>query len=599
MAIRQGMNRRFITLTTIYLEFDFLNRKPISFTAPVAIISTTDIEDIPHLIEQMEEWRNRGYYLAGYISYEAAPAFDSKYKVHHAPNIPLLWFGVFKEPSSINKTATATGYSISIWQPQTTKQQFIHSIEKIQQMIREGTTKQVNYTTRFLADFKGDAYSYYNQLQQNQSASYRAFLQMNETKILSLSPELFFKLDGRNITTRPMKGTMRRGYTYKEDQELKQALYHSTKNRDENRMIANLLKQELATISEKDTAKITKQFEIETHPTIHQMTSTVTAELRKDCSMFDWFQALFPCSSVTGEPKVETMEIINQLETTARDVYCGAIGYITPNDEAIFNVPIRTVLIQDNIATYGSGSGIAAKSDAIEEYQEVIEKTKVITRETKPVSLLESMRLEKGEIPYLNQHLTRLKNSAAYFQIPYDQASIQYKIKQWITSLNPKATYKIRLVLHSNGEIDLDAEKLQHINEIYAVLAPFPIEKDNVFLYHKTTNRSIYKQFDQSLPKDYHTTLLWNEEGNITEFTIGNVVIEMNGKLYTPPVSDGLLAGVMRNHLLAENRLIEKHIRLQELKDAEQIYFINSVRGWIKVCLKEQESSLTRPHLLQ
>ncbi|GAA0308050.1 para-aminobenzoate synthetase/4-amino-4-deoxychorismate lyase [Gracilibacillus halotolerans] len=585
-------------MKSIYLQFDFLNQKPCSFASPIEVLSTTDSNEIPALMEKMNEFKKEGYYLAGYLSYEAAPAFQTNYQVNDKPLIPLLWFGVFDKPRPV-KPIQPAAYTTSEWKPLIKKESFIQNIETIQEYIKNKKTEQVNYTTRFEASFEGDAYTFYNQLKKNQSASYSAYLQLGELQILSLSPELFFKIDGKRIITKPMKGTMKRGFSYKEDEELKSLLYSSEKNRYENEMVAKLLKDELSTLVKANTATIEKKFEIETHPTIHQMTSTVSGELKEESSIYDWFRALFPCGSITGSPKVETMQIIKSLEDSPRDVYCGAIGYITPDNRAIFNVPIRTVQIKGNQAIYGSGSGVTSKSEPIQEYYEVIEKTKILTKEQIEFSLLESMRYENGEINHLSDHLARLKESASYFQFTYDQDNVMSEIRRFIATLQDNPPSKIRLLMSDNGKINLEAIPLEKLNSIRSKLSPQPIKKENLFLYHKTTNRSVYEQFDSKLPNGYQTTLLWNEEGHVTEFSIGNLVIEKNGHYYTPPLSDGLLPGVMRGKLLANNTLIEKHIKKEQLLEADQIFLINSVRGWIKVDLKEQEVSLNKTHLLQ
>lgn len=585
-------------MKSIYLQFDFLNDQSCSFDSPIDVITTNDINEIPALLRKMDQLKNQGYYLAGYVSYEAAPAFNPEYQVNDKPSLPLLWFGVFENPQPI-KERQLNAYSTSDWKPLITKENFIKDIHIIQDYIRHHKTQQVNYTTRFQSSFDGDAYHYYTYLKKNQFASYSAYLELEDLRILSLSPELFLKVDGKRIITKPMKGTMKRGLTYKEDEELKDSLYHSEKNRYENEMVAELLKDELSSITKSNSATIEKKFEVETHPTIHQMTSTVSGELKDDSSIFDWFQGLFPCASITGSPKVDTMEIIKELEDSPRDVYCGAIGYIAPDNTAIFNVPIRTVIIEENQAIYGSGSGVTSKSDPSQEYDEVIEKTKILTREHIQVSLLESMRFEDGKIPRLSNHLKRLEQSTSYFQFLYDGEEIKDKIKGFTSTLSEKSPSKIRLLLDEKGHIDLEAVPITSLKTFRAKLAPEPIKKDNVFLYHKTTNRFVYDQFDSNLPNGYHTSLLWNEDGNLTEFSIGNLVIEKNGNFFTPPVIDGLLPGVMRDNLLCKNKLIEKHINKKDLLEADHVYLINSVRGWVRVELEEQDISLNKTHLLQ
>lgn len=555
-----------------------------SFTQPIEIITATNIESVPNAFTKIEMALKEGYYVAGYVSYEAAPAFDNSFKVKEDTSLPLLWFGVFKKKTDAIKKQEALSYSISAWKNTISNDRYIQMIEKIRSLISQGSTYQVNFTTRLKAQFEGDRYSFYQQLLRNQSASYSAYLDLENFQILSVSPELFFQVDNGKIVTKPMKGTIKRGKTLTEDLELRDQLQGSKKDQAENVMIVDLLRNDLGRIAKSGTVHVESLFDIETYPTLHQMTSTITAELEKN-SVFDWFRALFPCGSITGAPKVETMKYIAELEDTPRDVYCGAIGFITPERKATFNVPIRTVIIKDGQATYGAGGGITWESTSTAEYQELNQKAAVLYQKQKDFSLLESIKLENGNYPLLPYHYSRLHQSADYFKIPINLEHIDKHLKN-LALENSKGLFKVRVLVHIDGNFELESQPVKPMsNSIKVVIASKSIDKENNYLYHKTTNRSLYETFDQEKPDDAMTTLLWNKDGFITEFTIGNIVLEKAGTYYTPPITDGLLPGTFREKLLEEGILIEKSIHLKDVKNFEQIWFINSLRGWLKVYL--------------
>ncbi|WP_208588995.1 aminodeoxychorismate synthase component I [Gracilibacillus suaedae] len=568
-----------------YLQFDFKGKGK-TFTHPIDIITASHVGSIHHAFNRIEKALNDGYYVAGYVSYEAAPAFDNSYIVHDNPSLPLMWFGVFKEFTTFKTKNDHVPYSISTWKNTVSHKKYNESIAKIKSLIRQGNTYQVNYTTRLKAQFTGDSFSFYQQLLQNQSASYCAYLSMEDFQILSVSPELFFHVSNGQMTTKPMKGTIKRGKTLRDDAVLKEQLINSKKDRAENVMIVDLLRNDLGRIAKPGTVKVDRLFDIETYPTVHQMTSTISATLEKN-TVFDWFQALFPCGSITGAPKVKTMKYIADLEDTPREVYCGAIGFITPQREAMFNVPIRTVTIQENHATYGAGGGITWNSVPKNEYQELNQKAAVLYQKREPFSLLESIKLEQGNYPLLSFHMNRLRESAIYFQFPHRTNYIVEELEELATK-KPKGIFKVRLLLHANGEITLACQSVKPILEpIQVTIARKPINKENIFLYHKTTNRTLYNTYDENMSKNAMTTLLWNERGFITEFTIGNIVLEKNGLYYTPPVTDGLLAGTYRQKLVTDGIIIEKSVSLEDIDSFDQIWFINSVRGWVKVQLIE------------
>ncbi|WP_338469730.1 aminodeoxychorismate synthase component I [Niallia sp. XMNu-256] len=571
------------------LSFEFASStgeiKPLTFQKPLQLIVANTIEEVYPCFQQIQKAVNEGYYAAGYLSYESAPAFDSAFKVNEGNKMPLLWFGIFSEAQQAPLSSSGT-YSMSDWRPSVEMNEYDWAIQSIREAIKEGNTYQTNYTIRLNSKFQGDDIAFFEKLKHAQSSNYCAYINTGEHRILSASPELFFHLDGDHITTRPMKGTIKRGNSFTEDEANANWLYHSEKNRAENVMIVDLLRNDLGMIAEPGTVNVPKLFDIERYPTVHQMTSTITAKIPDQTQLWDVFRALFPCGSITGAPKISTMEIISNLEKTPREVYCGAIGYITPNREAIFNVPIRTVIIEEKtgIATYGVGGGITWDSTTNDEYHEVITKANVLKQSRPVFQLLESLLLKDGEYILLDEHLNRLKNSAEYFRFSCPIEDIKQSFHQFAKE-NRHGEIKVRFLLDKNGEITIEGQPITPFNEpLQIALAHEPLEKNNPFLYHKTTNRTVYSQFQKGNPHVFDV-LLWNKDGEITEFTNGNVVLEIDGMLWTPPVESGLLAGTYREKLLNEGKVREKILTVEDLKTYDRIFFINSVRKSLEVQL--------------
>ncbi|WP_047981097.1 aminodeoxychorismate synthase component I [Ornithinibacillus contaminans] len=569
-----------------FLHFDFRN-KPITFTDPVAIIQADNLEQVLPAFDKVQEAINNGCYAAGYVSYEAAPAFNHSMKVAGEITMPLLWFGIYntavEEKLAVSEDASHT----TDWQPKTTIQDYHNAIKQIKAYIRQGDTYQVNYTIRMQSQFTGNPVAFYNHLANSQAANYSAYLDIGDFRILSASPELFFHVKDGIITTKPMKGTVGRGRTADEDKKNADWLYQSEKNRAENVMIVDLLRNDLGMIARPGTVRVPELFSIEKYPTVYQMTSTVTAEIDAAKTIPDIFKALFPCGSITGAPKISTMNIINELETSPRNVYCGAIGYITPENEAIFNVPIRTVSIDSlGKATYGVGGGITWDSDETEEYEEVLTKAKVLTNKQQDFKLLETIALSSGQYLVIENHMNRLERSASYFDFPFDRNSLTQQLTD-ISKQHPGGKWKVRVLLSKNGTLHVEVlhETSETLDGAKVALAKQPINSSSIFLYHKTTNRVLYENARKAFP-DVFDVLLWNEKNELTEFTKGNVVVEIAGAFYTPPVACGLLAGTYRESLLEEGRITERVIKVEELPACSGIWFINSVKEWVEVKLE-------------
>ena len=576
---------------TPFLQFDFLNlntdqREQKIFQNPIEILQTNEPKKVIDILNQVELAVNNGYYAAGFLSYEATAAF-LPVNSFARDEFPLIWFGIFDE-SSTEVPKKQNNFKVSNWMPEITQDEYNQAFDEIKNAFQLNQTKQVNYTLQLNAKFKGDSYAYYQTLKEKQQADYSCYLSLENVDILSLSPELFFDLKTDLITLKPMKGTKERGKNSFEDRIFKEELKNSTKDKLENQLIVDLMINELKTISNPNSINVKKPFEISTFPTLFQMTSTIEAKLKANKKLSDIFTQLFPCGSITGTPKIETINFINQLENRNRQIYCGTIGFITPKKEATFNVPIRTVSInkQNEQARYDVGGGITHLSNADDEYNEAFTKAKILNASQKDFDLIETFGLYQGNFVAYKAHLNRLKSSAEYFNFKIDIDHIDKKLKL-LAKKNSSENLRIRLLVNSLGDITITSTPLVIDNEIKKVsLAKKPIDKNNIFLYHKTTNRDVY----DDLKSDYKNSfdvVLWNQNNEVTEFTIGNLVIEYNNELITPPVSSGLLPGTYREVLL-ENQIIKENIITKNmLQKATSIWLINSVRKWVKVQLKK------------
>lgn len=569
------------------LYFKFLNNKgkiePLVFSNPTKLIVAWTVDKVIEGMQIVEEAVNNGFYAAGYVTYEAAPAFNSHFKVHQENTMPLLWFGIFNKPAmkSIETMENKKQY-INQWENSVSIQEYNEHVNEILNYILQGKIEQVNYTTKMQTEFEGNSFNFFKQLSKAQDANYTAYLNLGDYTILSASPELFFQVENNKLMMKPMKGTVGRGLTYEEDLAKANWLNNSMKNKIENELIVDLLLEDIKKIAVKNTIQTPKLYEVEKYPTVYQMTSTITANVSPVTNFIDIFTALFPCGSITGVPKQEAMDIIKQLETTPREVYCGAIGYITPEKKAIFNVPIRTVAINNlnKVAHYGVGGAITKDSTKEEEYDEVLIKAKLLFEKQKEFKLLETIGLFSGEYFLLDDHLKRLEQSAAYFNFNIDLKKIKKKLMK-VAKQHNKKEWIVRLLVNKNGSYTAQQQKITTTkNKQLVTLAKQPIKKENPFLYHKTTNREIY---DVHYEENMYDVLLWNENKEVTEFTTGNIVVKLNRELYTPPIHTGLLGGTFRSYLLRNKKVKERVIKVNDLNKCDEIWFVNSVRKWVQV----------------
>ncbi len=556
------------------------------------ITAFTADEVIPAL-RRVESCVANGYHAAGFVSYEAAQGLQSRLTTRPHGTFPLLRFCVFRKRlampgSSPWSSGEHAGYLISDSEFSLSRQAYCAAIERVREYIAAGDTYQVNFTMRRRFAFSGSEWSLYRDLRRSQRAPYCAFLDMGRHCILSASPELFFRLKDGILTTRPMKGTAKRGRWPGEDSEIVGKFRADEKERAENLMIVDLLRNDMGMISETGSVQVASLFDVETLETVHQMTSTISSRLRPDTGMVELFQALFPCGSVTGAPKRRTMEIISELEDSPRNLYTGCIGYLSPGPEAVFSVAIRTVVIDRETGTgeLGLGSGITWDSRPHREYEECLTKGRFAMMQVPDFRLLESLLFEEGAGYFLlERHLRRLCRSAAYFGFTLDLPRVRQVLEK--RSLSLRGAHKVRLLLSRNGYFSITSEPIPERPEKGTAKVAFAetrVDSANPFLYHKTDNRAFHNAELAKRP-DCTDVIFLNERGEATEGASNNIVVRMNGELFTPPLDSGLLPGTMREELIEAGIIMERTITGVELERAEEIYLVNSVRKWRKALL--------------
>jgi para-aminobenzoate synthetase/4-amino-4-deoxychorismate lyase len=662
------------------------------FAEPLRVCAANRPAELPILFEEIERAVDAGLYAAGYFAYEcgaffepsAAPANPSgQYAAE-----PLAWVGIYRQPhlfdhqtgvflegdppglaqfGGVRDLAPPAGQAVDSMLA-LTEQQYAQRIAAIHEWIRAGDVYQLNFTLPLRVRAHGSSAALYRRLRSLQPAPYGAFLHTQPNRrILSFSPELFFRLENhgphespaphpcvvlpsqvwespqlrypsRRITTRPMKGTAPRGRTTSEDRALANWLRNDPKNRAENVMIVDLLRNDLGRLCTFGSVRAGNLFAVERYPTLWQMTSTITGELRAEVNFQQIFRALFPCGSITGAPKIRAMQLIAQLEQQPRGVYTGAIGFFS-REESVFNVPIRTLTLDGEAGTMGVGGGIVIDSKAADEWSECLLKAEFLTRSAKSpahpspdsFSLVETL-LWRGEYPLIQFHLDRLEGSAHYFGFPFSRAETRTALETHAESFaadppptpfapflpllsgprvgNPPASpprpapdpansptcysrsaganspllsHKVRLLLSPDGTIQITSEPLPEPSTQPQRLriATERTDPQDAMYFHKTTHRPLYAQaFPAAIESGHEDVLFLNQRNEVTEAAIHNIFIEKNGRLQTPPIDCGLLPGVHRRHVLATHPNAEERVlTIDDLRSADAVYLTNAVRG--------------------
>lgn len=567
----------------------FKKEKCYLFSNPLKSITGFNFDDLKMLNSLNDE------ISFGFISYEAGYLIEQKLKHLSKPNNiePLFNFNIYKRGSieifsskSITHDFDNINYGIENLSFSTTKDMYINSINKIKEFISKGDTYQVNYTIKGSFNLEGSISSLFQSLVFNQSARYMALINNNNQIIISISPELFFRNKKNVLITSPMKGTIKRGINSSEDIKNFDQLLNSEKDKAENVMIVDLLRNDVGKISEFGKVKVTGLFNIEKYESVFQMISTIKTKLKKDILFSDIINNLFPCGSITGAPKLRTMEIINQLENSNRGIYTGAIGIIESNN-SIFNVPIRTLTIDktNNRVDFGVGSGVVWESNAIEEYNETMLKCSFLTSPDKYFEIFTTILIENNTPFLLIKHLKRLQTASEFFLFIYNEKGVVSKIKSICKKVKSNKKYKLKIKINKWGVINTEISEISRINKKWLVKISDKKIEHNKFIFFKTTNRNMYnEELELAENQGCDEVIFKNKEGYITEGSRTNIFIKKNNIWYTPPIKDGLLSGVYREYFLEENgNSIEKSISLNDLTSADEIILVNSVRKRIEV----------------
>lgn len=604
------------------------NNVSLLFVKPRERLVYREGDDLSLYLEKLENELAAGNYLAGWIGYEFGSMFEQrclkKTTSFSKPSAILADFGVFLKPykfdhhtgeytfpiHSVPSVSEAfPAFSVVELKPNMDEDEFVQNLKKIQKLIAAGDTYQVNYTMKLLFDFEGSVESLYRSLRRNQSVSYGAYIKTGDTSILSFSPELFFRKSDDKIIVRPMKGTAIRGNNLDEEVEHIETLHNDPKNRAENVMIVDLLRNDLSRLLQGEEDAIVKTqslFDVESYESLLQMTSTVVGSALtgvSSLSLWRLFHSLFPCGSITGAPKIRTMEIIEDLEKEPRGVYTGAIGYLAPDGNATFNVPIRTVCLHGKKGEMGIGAGITHDSVPIEEWHESLLKGKFLTQSQDVFQLFETILWQKSNGFYLLEpHLARLRQGSEYYKFALYEDELQKKLQGSVESFLYDCM-RIRLVLHKDGDISVNAIQC-NVPGYTDLPQPAEVERrpvagtvrfaqynDDVgsYIYHKTTNRSHYDvEFERVNARGDLDALFYNSKGEMTEGCISNIVILKNGAYITPPISCGLLAGIMRGQLLDSANaspvvVHEAIITRVDVQRADAVFICNSIRGVVRV----------------
>jgi para-aminobenzoate synthetase / 4-amino-4-deoxychorismate lyase len=613
------------------------NHTSLLFLNPVSRLQCRVGDDVHGFLDRVAAVLASGHHVAGWFAYEFGYLMEERLEglLSRPGDASLLLadLGIFSEPcffdhrsgetsfpcfrQSVGESSVSQGglgadlpepfCEVRNIRPSQNSEAYLQAIAAIQGYIRAGDTYQVNYTLKLLFDLEGTPESLYAMLRRNQSVAYGAYVHLGETRLLSFSPELFFKKDGRSITVRPMKGTMPRGRFPEEDRRQAERLGNDPKNRSENVMIVDLLRNDLGRLMHElcdGSVRVSSLFDVERYETLFQMTSTIIASgfpaTRARMPLAQLLQSLFPCGSVTGAPKLRTMEIIDQLEPGRRGVYTGAIGYLAPSGVARFNVPIRTVILHGSQGEMGIGSGIVADSNPEQEWQECLLKGQFL-RTSAPVFQLIETLLWEPESGYwlLDDHLQRLASSADYFLYRCDIDFIRVRLRDESRSFARGPT-RVRLTLAKDGEIWISSQpcappglrrlpdppflsgaKLPRIE-----ISPLVIPSTSPWIFHKTTRREVYNsELQRVRGKGLLDCCFFNERSELTEGCVTNIILYRHGAFVTPALQCGLLAGILRQHLLADGRisLQEEILTEDDLRHAEAVFICNSVRGVVRV----------------
>ena len=562
------------------------------FEHPAAELLARTGAEVPAVLDAIDRAAAAGRWVVMAVAYDAAPAFDPA-MVCHPGDFPLVAARVYERPAiddpgaPVPAGAGPAPYAVGAWEPLVDRAEYGRGFSRIRDHILGGDSYQVNYTFPLTTTVEGDLEAWYADLCDAQRAGYCAYLAAGPFRVLSLSPELFVERAGPVLTMRPMKGTAPRGRWTEEDDERGAALTRDPKSRAENVMIVDLLRNDLGRIARPGGVSVPALFTAERYPTLWQLTSIVRGRCERPPTLAATLGALFPCGSVTGAPKIETMRIIREVERHPRGLYTGAVGIVRPGGDFTLSVAIRTVVVDtaSMTARCGVGSGVTADSSVQGEYDECLLKAEFLRRPGSPFSLLESLRLENGVFRRRERHLARMAGSARALAFCWRGERVVSALDA-VREANATGIWKVRLLVSREGECEAEAVPLGREAERpwHVAFASRPVDPDDWRLHHKTTRREVYERARDGT-RDADDVLLWNIRGEVTESTIANLVVRLDGRLWTPPRECGLLAGTFRAELLESGMMQERVVTRDDVARADELFLVNAVRGWIRARL--------------
>ncbi len=617
---------------------DHENVESLLFLAPVDRLICRSGDDLLGYLETLQQRLSDGLYLAGWVGYEFGALLEGGIakdsRLYTDPDATLADFGVFLKPYKFDHSTGENNfpldpasaplqddYRIENLHPNMTQEEFIEALQVVRQYIGAGDTYQVNYTMKLLFTFSGSSERLYQMLRRNQSVGYGAYIRHGEERILSFSPELFFRKRGDEVTARPMKGTAQRGRNSEEEGNNSRYLRNDLKNRSENVMIVDLLRNDLARLMHgggngRSRVFVESLFDIESYESLLQMTSTIkataSAEDMGHIRLTELFRALFPCGSITGAPKIRTMQIIDELEKDRRGVYTGAIGYFGPDGSAVFNVPIRTVRLHGKSGEMGIGAGITYDSVPEEEWRESLLKGRFLTHSQPEFQLFETILWQAGGgYVFLAEHLRRLEEGAQFFKFSCNPLEAVARLQELEESFSTECC-RVRIVLAKDGKLSFAATPCDPpasmalpprpgpaAGDLPKIdFYPNPVETKGPWRFHKTTMRSLFNQaYEEALGRALYDYIFFNESGEVTEGCITNVVVYADGLYKTPPIISGLLPGVMRGRLLADPAapVVEQVLTEKDVREAEAVFLCNSVRGVVRARIQKPETRIQNP----
>ncbi|MFO0111415.1 MAG: aminodeoxychorismate synthase component I [Sphingomonadaceae bacterium] len=551
---------------------------------PVAVLTAHDADGLSALLVSLRQARQDGLHAAGFFGYDAGAHFLPG--LTPAPSGLRAWFGLFKNFNTIDTDVVTSllpdpvGTWLSELRPGISRDDYSRAFTTVQEYIRAGDIYQANLTFPLTADYAGDPLALYAALRARARAGYGGVIWTGQTHYLSFSPELFFALKDNRITTKPMKGTAQRPTDPMADIRAAAHLRMDPKQRAENLMIVDLLRNDVSRVCTAGSVKVPELFHVESYPTVHQMTSTVTGALAEGQDAIDVIQALFPCGSITGAPKIRAMQVVEEVEAAPRGIYCGSIGRIDDNGDAAFNVAIRTFTLceETQSLSLGLGSGVVADSIEADEWAECLAKGDFAKVENHGFDLIETMRFEPmAGILRLEDHLERMKSSAASFGFEFDRHELRNRLHASIFHLDRLS--KIRLMVSRHGAQAVEIWPLEDVTEWRVAVVPLPVDAGDFRLRHKISDRAFYDGARTSWP-DCDEVVFVRRDGLLTEGSITAIFVERDGKLLTPRLETGLLPSILRRELLESGKAEEVDLRIEDLSDG--FWVGNSVRGLIR-----------------